>query len=224
MSEKQVEQDVVSSGASDNLGLQHGGNANVELFSTGERLWGEVVGIRPGYFLSIWLPALREGNYKRILIEDSAVTVRAKCDGCYLCGFRATVTRVMTYPYPLLYLAYPSKFEKVNLRNNKRVECFQSVILTYKDKEYKGVFRDISEGGGRISFVFRKGETMEEIKENEFVNFKFQYEEGAAMLFGVGVVRNFISCGNKISMGFKFVSFEDDSHTLLKKVIESFDI
>ncbi len=221
---EKTEHSVISCGAQDNLGLQLGENANVELFATGERLWGEVAGMKSGCFVAIWLPALREGDYKRILGEVPEVTVRTKCDGCYLCGFRSRVTRCQSYPYPLLFLSYPEKFEKMNLRKAKRVECFQPVRVEVAGHTFRGAFRDLSKGGGRVSIIPRKDENLDVLETGAQVVFRFKVDEGGKLAKGLGVIRSCYRCGHKVSVGLQFLQFEDGSAGLVNKVMESFNL
>ncbi|WP_421901074.1 flagellar brake domain-containing protein [Maridesulfovibrio sp.] len=215
---------VLSCGSFDNLGLQQGESVNIELFTTQERLWGEVVGFKSGVFLSVWLPALREREYQRILADDPDVTVRAKCKDCVICGFRSTVTRVMKYPYPILYLSYPESFEKVSLRKNERVECFQPVSIVYKGTELQGVFKDISKGGGRISFTLPDGNIFFNMGRELTADFSFKMNGDGPEISGSGVVRNMVSGSSNVSIGFKFIKFKSGTEGLLDQVIKSFSL
>ncbi|WP_432737683.1 flagellar brake domain-containing protein [Maridesulfovibrio sp. FT414] len=214
---------VISCGEVDNLRLRLGERANLELAS-GERMWSEIVGVKLGYFLSVWVPDLKEADYKKYFTDYPEVTVRAKCDGCYLCGFKSSVTRVQLYPYPLLFLSYPRKFEKINLRKSKRVECFQLVSLCNEACELTGVFRDISEGGGRIECTFPRESDVGSFVENERIRYRFDYAQSYNTISGVGVIRNLIQAGSRLSLGLKFESFDGDCKSDLAKVIKSFDI
>lgn len=215
---------VLSCGSLDNLGLQQGESVNIELFTTQERLWGEVVGFKSGVFLSIWLPALREREYQRILADDPEVTVRAKCKDCVICGFRSTVTRVMKYPYPILYLSYPETFEKVNLRKNERVECFQPVRIVYKGKELQGVFKDVSKCGGRISFTLPDGNIFFNMGHDLKADFSFNMNGDGPEISGVGVIRNMVSGSTNVSIGLKFIKLNNGAEALLDQVIKSFSL
>lgn len=215
---------VLSCGSLDNLGLEQGESVNIELFTTQERLWGEVVGFKSGVFLSVWLPALREREYQRILGDDPDVTVRAKCKGCFICGFRSTVTRVMKYPYPILYLSYPESFEKVSLRKSERVECFQPVRIFFRGKELQGVFKDISKGGGRISFTLPDGNIFFNMGKDLTADFSFKMNGDGPEIGGAGIVRNVVSGSTNVSIGFKFSRFKNGAEALLEQVIKSFSL
>jgi hypothetical protein len=215
---------VLSCGAKDNLGLQLGESVNIELFTTQERLWGEVVGFKPGVFLSVWLPTLREVDYKRTLTDDPEVTVRARCRGCFICGFRSTVTRVMKYPYPVLYLSYPESFEKVSLRQSTRVECFQPVRIFFKGKELHGVFKDISKGGGRISFTIPDGNIFLNSAIDQAAGFAFRVNGEGPEIGGTGIVRNVDSRQSNVSIGFKFSELPKDSEGELEQVVKLFSL
>lgn len=214
---------VISCGDSDNLRLKVGERANLELASK-DRLWGEIVGVKVGYFVSVWLPALREKDYKTFLTDYPEVTVRTTCDSCFLCGFMTSVTRVQVYPYPILFLSYPKNFEKINLRRFKRVECFQLVAIVNGNNEFNGVFRDISEDGGRIEFTFSKDVDASGFVENEKIGFRFDYEKCSCTICGTGTIKNMIKAGNKLSLGLKFDSFEGNCRSELAKIIKAFDI
>ena len=214
---------VISCGDTDNLGLKIGERANLEL-ATKERLWGEIVGAKPGFFLSVWVPELREKDYKSFLKDYPEITVRAKCDSCFLCGFTCSVTRVQLYPYPILFLSYPKEFEKVNLRKSRRGPCFQIVSLIDGDTEFCGVFRDISEGGGRVEFTFPKDVDTSRFAENEKIKYRFDYDHSECTISGVGTIKNMILSGNRLSLGLRFDSFDGNCKNELGKVIEAFDI
>lgn len=152
------------------LSIHVGESVNIELSNTGRRCWGEIVGYKADKYILI-----EPGKgYKSVsfLAEDS-VTVRCVGgDSGVLCGFRTTVARYLTNPFPQLILYFPKDYEQMQLRNESRYYCFCPVKLRYNDTSHQGMILNISDNGAKVqlplpevdddeaTYAFSEGDTL----------------------------------------------------------------
>ncbi|SHI97512.1 PilZ domain-containing protein [Halodesulfovibrio aestuarii] len=125
-----------------------GENLNIQLASTGQRCWGEIVGLKKDKYLLV-----ETGKNKNSLafLPEDVVTVRcvSNNDGV-LCGFRTTVARYLTEPFPQVILHFPQDIEQMQLRNETRYHCFSPVTVHHGNLSCEGMLINISEHGGKV--------------------------------------------------------------------------
>lgn len=128
--------------------LNIGESLNIQLASTGQRCWGEIVGFKKDKYLLV--ETGKSQNSLTFLPEDS-VTVRcvSSSDGV-LCGFRTTVARYLTEPFSQVILHFPQEIERMLLRNESRYNCFCPVTVHHEDVAHEGMLINISKHGGKI--------------------------------------------------------------------------
>jgi hypothetical protein len=125
-----------------------GESLNIQLASTGQRCWGEVVGVKKDKYILV--ETGKSQNSITFFPEDS-VTIRCISNGDgVLCGFRTTVARYLTEPFTQVILHYPQDIERMQLRNECRYNCFCPVAVQYEEKFYDGMLINISQHGGKI--------------------------------------------------------------------------
>jgi hypothetical protein len=115
--------------------------------SEGMKIAGMLVGIIPEECLMIQVPAI-PGILDK-LSEGSPVIARYIYAG-NVYGFASTVRTYTHKPTLIVFLAYPTSVEIINLRKTKRMECLLPAELTILGKDFKGVILDISTGGCRL--------------------------------------------------------------------------
>ncbi|WP_290923881.1 PilZ domain-containing protein [Halodesulfovibrio sp.] len=130
------------------INMHVGESLNIQLASTGQRCWGEVVGFKKDKYLLV--ETGKSLNSPTFLPEDS-VTVRCISNGDgVLCGFRTTVARYLTEPFSQVILHYPREIEQMQLRNESRYNCFCPVTVHFEEKMHEGMLINISEHGGKV--------------------------------------------------------------------------
>lgn len=83
--------------------------------------------------------------------EGSMLTFRYLQRG-RLITFRSVVKHYIATPYSLLFVTYPHRFEQHDLRREQRFTCNFPAILSFSEREYKGLLLDFSTGGCRFFF------------------------------------------------------------------------
>lgn len=196
------------------LEMQVGERMHLELLTTGERMWGELVGNKQGAFLLVFLPQFNK--YRKLLVAETMVAVRALNSQYQLCGFRTTIAKLLTMPHPLMFLDYPSRYEKLSLRKYERVNCLFPAIMLTGGEEYKVMVTNISTGGAGIVLNLHEYDA-DIIAENVEVFLVFRLADGKDTVVR-GEVRNLRENDGKLQLGVKFNVLIDDS----KNTIEAY--
>lgn len=143
-----------------------GESLNIQLASTGQRCWGEVVGFKKDKYLLV--ETGKATNTLTFLPEDS-VTVRCVSNGDgVLCGFRTKVARYLTEPFSQVILHFPQEIERMQLRNESRYNCFCPVTVCYEDVIHEGMLINISDHGGKIILAAIPEDSGQESSEYPF--------------------------------------------------------
>lgn len=153
-----------------------GESLNIQLASTGQRCWGEIVGVKKDKYLLVETSK----NQKAIsFLPEDVVTVRCISSGDgVLCGFRTTVARYLTEPFTQVILHYPQEIERMQLRNESRYNCFCPVNLHHDEAVYEGMLINISQHGGKILLpLLHEGESGERQE--------YPFEEGQNITFNL---------------------------------------
>ena len=133
------------------LNVHVGESVNIELSSTGHRCWGEIVGYKPGQYI---LVEPGKGHKTISFLAEDNVTVRCiGSDNGVLCGFRTSVARYLSEPFPQIILYFPNEFEQMQLRNECRYHCFCPVELRHNEISYQGMILNISDHGAKVQLA-----------------------------------------------------------------------
>lgn len=202
-----------------NLAMRLGERLNIEIQSTGERLWGELVGFKAEVFLLVWLPSFL--HHRLALAADNTVTVRGMNKDFQLCGFRTTIIKTLLTPAPLLFLKFPDLFEIIFLRRHDRVGCLLPAVVRKDGREQKSMIINLSLGGARIVLdQHNSQDSMDAVKGQEITLF-FSLIDGGAELTAKAVVHQIYDFEGKFSLGLEFVELIGDSKTRINEYIAS---
>jgi c-di-GMP-binding flagellar brake protein YcgR len=84
---------------------------------------------------------------------DSKCTIRFMSRGT-IYGFTSRVAAISHNPMPIIFIGFPSKIEKINLRKEDRFRVFIPIELSFEGmedvKEQEGTITDLSKSGCRI--------------------------------------------------------------------------
>lgn len=146
--------------------LHVGESLNIQLASTGQRCWGEVVGFKKDKYL---LVETGKGSNPMTFFPEDSVTVRCMSSGSgVLCGFRTTVARYLTEPFPQVILHFPQEIERMQLRNESRYNCFCPVVVSHEDVAHEAMLINISEHGGKIILAATSESSEQGLRESNF--------------------------------------------------------
>lgn len=142
MGETQTEFEAVNQ-----LPIPLGTRVVVDVEGIGERLESRLVGSDSKSFLLITTPEsdssekIRDQYYL-----GRGIIGRFLASGRVL-GFRSRVHQALSRPSRLLFLAYPTAIEKVELRSSRRFAALCSALLQEGSEKHRGILLDISRGG-----------------------------------------------------------------------------
>ena len=125
-----------------------GGVLKVQLDEKAPRMPSKLVGMVPDQYVIITGPVDNHGA--GVLKEGATVTISTSNMGKRF-TFESTVLRALEKPYKLCILSYPEEIGRLDLRKQKRIECFIPVILSCHEAEADGVIVDISTGGVKVT-------------------------------------------------------------------------
>ncbi|MGE4297424.1 MAG: flagellar brake protein [Desulfovibrionaceae bacterium] len=200
------------------LDMQIGARVLLQLQDTGEKLWGETVGMVQDKFIIIRIatnPAIRQA-----LQPETPVAVRYVVRDCLVFGFTATVARLTTNPLPLLYLHFPASVETANLRTHHRVCCYLPATLFLEGQEVHGALVDISRGGCRI-LVSHANDTQAveaPVDTEVFCQLNILGDDGA--LFLKGVVKKNTTSGDKTMLGVAFDDITEEAAAHIERYVQ----
>ena len=109
------------SSSTDELVIEPGINANVQVGRLGEkmRMKANLIGCLPGKTVLITMPTDRGGEIQ--CYRHDTITLRF-FHGREIHGFKSDVIAVAETPYSYLHLRYPEQIEKVKIRREPRVD------------------------------------------------------------------------------------------------------
>lgn len=114
-----------------------------------DRIKCHMVGYLKGEYVVLRLP-LVPGIRSRVP-EGSMLTFRYLQRGRLL-SFRSVVKHYTAMPFSLLFVTYPKRLERHELRREQRFTCNFPAKLVFMQHEYRGLLLDLSSGGCRFFF------------------------------------------------------------------------
>ncbi len=184
------------------LSIEFGQRMMIELLGDGLRMWGEVTVVRKGRFIGLSIPQMFK--YKKNIINESMVAVRALSNGNCMCGFRTTIMSVLEYPDQLLFISYPEKYEKLNLRKEKRVSCFAPASVVYAGEETDGALVNLSPGGAQV--VASATAPLAQVSQDETLFLVFSLHQSDQAACAKCLVRSVQKNSGKVRLGLQFAA------------------
>lgn len=140
-----------SSSSTDDLIIEPGINANVQIGRLGHhlRLKTDLIGCLPGKAVLITMPTDHSGEVQ--CYRRDTITLRF-FHGREIHGFKSDVIAVAETPYNHLHLSYPAQIEKVQIRREPRVDTDLKATIQLPGSSDKIECRvaDISTQGARL--------------------------------------------------------------------------
>jgi len=183
-----------------------------------ERFFGILVGIVAGECLII------RGQFDSLegqATEGNKVTVRYIHEGA-VNAFSSEWLGAIATPVELAFIRYPEAIEALELRAQKRAECFLPAELIIRNEIYSGTIQDISEGGCRFILDISGGRESPAINEAERVILMVPTPEAGEKQEIAGEARSVHFTaefdGEEMHVG---IQFQDEPGESLKRIAES---
>ncbi|WP_319583131.1 flagellar brake protein [uncultured Pseudodesulfovibrio sp.] len=130
------------------LRVSLGKNVVIRVPGADQSYRGRIVGLEPYEYLivSVRLP----GRIRDQLALGGEIIVKYVHQGTVY-GFKSTTFNAVTSPTSLIFCAYPTVIEKVELRRDTRTKCSIDARLLTEDAEYECLIANISSTGCKIT-------------------------------------------------------------------------
>lgn len=175
-----------------------------------------LVGIVPDEYFMIRVPAV-PGILNK-LFEGGPITVRYVYGG-NVYGFSSTILSYVGKPALIVFLAYPTSVEMLNLRKAQRLECLLPAVIHISGKEFKGVILDISVGGCRVYTEYDERDYVS-IDVEKDIQLSFQLTGTAEDQIINGQVQNVRKDNKLAEIG---IQFDEENVEIIEKVKEYID-
>ncbi|MCW8888687.1 MAG: flagellar brake domain-containing protein [Gammaproteobacteria bacterium] len=187
------------------LDIEVGTHLQIQVGQFQGRMDSTLVGIRPGRYLIISMPA--DGAHSARLDEDGALLVARYIHNGNAYGFKSVVLDVMLGPEKLLAISYPTQFEVFELRNYPRLSCFLPARIFIGEEAVVGSIIDISRTGAQFNTSSNNSVQFAELVDSS-LNLDVLLPGSDGYTHIGGNLRNVHATSKSVELGLRFDSFE----------------
>lgn len=174
----------------------------LEFPTSGERLSASLVGMDQGDYFILKVPLTI--GIRHFLHPGNQITLRYVHRG-RVHGFRSGVVEYLVKPFSLLFLAYPTNMETVELRRDHRVGCFFPATLSLGKGAFKGMLLDISASGCKVMVdIERTPAARELLVPRASLGLSFHALDPTARYALAGNVRSVSNETGRMHLGLRF--------------------
>ncbi len=199
----------------------------VQISGCSGRLKSSLVGKEEGRFLIIKMPLVAEPE--TFFAPGRELVVRYVFQGNVF-GFRSTVLLPLPGNFNVVFIAFPTRIENVNLRTHKRFTCYlpatMQVQARVQDRQliFQGAIVDISKGGCKMAIGLQELEWVKEpLKIQSEVTILFQLPGVEEELTLRGEVKSMVRNESTLHLGIQFMTLEGRSQKEIHKFIAAND-
>lgn len=204
--------------------LTAGLDVMVQLEQLPQRLRSSVIGLEAGKYIIVRSP--NTSSFNRRMRVGMKMKVTYLYDGNAF-GFQSTVLSHIQTPGNLIFLQYPDRVERIELRREHRLTCYLPAMVMAEGLECKGFITNISPGGCQFSgrtddlkdFVLSEGSELQ-------IDFQFIGLRGDQSLHGI--VRNLQQNPEITGLGLQFKDIdpavEEKIRDYVREVLKFTDI
>jgi hypothetical protein len=176
-----------------------------------------LTGLERGAFLLARLPRIQ--GIVDELYTGRAVRVRYIHEGNAL-GFATKVAQAQVRPYRIFFLEYPEFVEVLNLRGERRVDCFIPARLRMgTDHDYEGMITNLSTGGCKLA-LDRSGEKVPGVEVGSILLICFDIP-GQEPQEVEAEAKNVQADGQRLFLGCTFGRLEEKQRQAVSGYVES---
>ncbi len=162
---------------------------------------GVLVGIIPDEHLMVRAPAI-PGILSR-LCEGNPIVVRYIYAG-NVYGFTSIIHSCIQKPALIVFIAYPTSVESMNLRQAGRLECFFPATVEVNGRDHKAVILDISLSGCKLFIENEPDESPPPIDIGQTIGIRFLLMGMAEEQVINGTIRNMKKDDKHTASGIQF--------------------
>lgn len=183
------------------LNIAFGCELLIEIKNVGSRIKSTLIGVDPKSFIIIKTPDIV--GIQKCLLEGTVVTIRYLYSGIVY-GFRSSIRGSITVPERLLFLQFPKRIEKINLRKHERITCAMPVTFGLDDLTLNGIISDLSTGGCRLDAKVDNTNNIILFQAKDVVILSFAQLGMESNVIVNGTVRNANYDSKTFSLGIEF--------------------
>ena len=196
-------------------GIEVGTPLSIEIPGMDCRFKSRLLGLEPDQFLIIKLPTAPGINQR--LEQGGNIVVRFVSNGSII-GLLSSIIQIHFEPIGVCFLTFPLHAERINLRKDKRVQCFFPTIVNIKGFEFRGALLDMSIAGCRF-FVDESQSGLNRlasVEKGDEISLRIEAFGSAAIS---GHVANIEFGGGLYSIGIRFSSIPGELRAKIEEIL-----
>ncbi|HPA15513.1 MAG TPA: flagellar brake protein [Desulfobacterales bacterium] len=188
------------------LNIELGSQLLIQVEGIEKSFKSNLVGLMPQEFLIIEMPS----SYKISGLQRGKHLFVNYLSLGNAYEFDSSILGIISEPFPLLFLSYPEKVQKLDLRKNSRVNCYIPAIANLKKTELKGVISDISRTGCRFIIKVPPILQLQQILVVDEIKISFPLTGMNDVFEFPGIVRNTTQDKERIAWGIEFEKLDSE--------------
>jgi c-di-GMP-binding flagellar brake protein YcgR len=199
--------------------LESGTPVRLSLGGAKEQLPCTLAGSQEDEFLIIRLP-VNAGLVWR-MAEGDSVTVRLFSSGAVYGFVSGVAGRYSKGPLRFLFLTYPKSVEAINLRQEKRIQCYLPAQVVAGDQKIKGIVSDLSSGGVRFTHRLDEDQELTPMNLGDLVNLRCSLLGVEGMQTQRCQIRNLNWDSSRLELGLAFQNTEGHIAESIRQYVDS---
>ncbi|MHC1728233.1 MAG: HD domain-containing phosphohydrolase [Syntrophobacteraceae bacterium] len=200
------------------IGIETGIRVSLQTEPAGARIKTVLVGIDIGNCLIF---KVLDSSQLHPVHKGMLVTARYIYAG-EACGFQESIIEIASSPFPLIFLSYPNRVEKFNLRREKRADCILPASIIARKKECKCIMLDISFSGCRINIKDTDRGSLPLVLTDEMILISSQLPGSDELVLLKGQVKNLARTDHGTLVGIQFTALSEQCSTSLRHYVGGF--
>jgi hypothetical protein len=164
--------------------------------------------------------ALLSGDSLPVPQQGTPMILRYLYEGTVF-GFEAGLIRVLRRPGKLLFVEYPKRIERYDLRSHKRVDCMLPAGSEMGDRQDRGSIVDISETGCRYVIQGKDEQDVLAVLVSDRMTLKFRLPGVAEEVVVAGFVRNINQDNRQTTLGIQFHEVSEEIRKMIDEYIST---
>lgn len=197
------------------IGIETGTRVSLQAEVSGARVKTSLVGMEPGSFL---LFKVLDPLQLHLFQKGMPVTARYIHAG-EACGFKETIIEIFQNPYPLIFLSYPGRVEKFNLRREKRADCILPATIVVREKGCRCLVIDLSFNGCRINIRDSERDKLPLVLTDEMISITSHLPGSDELVLLKGQVKNLSKNDHGTLIGIQFGALSEQSASSLRRYV-----
>ena len=192
-----------------------GNPLQIEIKGMTSRFKTVLLGMEPDEYLILKMPlSLISKDSPPVLQQGTPLILRYLYEGTVF-GFEASVIQVLQSPGKLLFVEYPERIERYDLRSHRRVDCMLPARSEMGVRSDQGTIVDISETGCRYVIKEKDDQNVPALLVGDQMTLKFRLPGIAEEQAVSGIIRNINQDNRQAALGIQFHEVSEDCRGMI---------